>query len=91
MKVYSMEEACKWMCNNNRGVKLEKQKHIGYYRLISKYPINKLIFPPEWFYTEKHGLTNITLMNSGTLTYCEIAVKSGILSRINKFLEKNGM
>ena len=89
MRIYSDEQACKWMCENNRGVKLEK--YGGYYRLISKYPINTLTFPPEWFHIEGKGLTNSVRLNAGISSCCEIVVKPGILSRIDKFLEKHGI
>ena len=82
----SMQDACIWMVRNNKGMRMRK-KGEGYFELVSKYPIEKLVFPAGWYYTSAEGFTSPILSELSTFGYCQIIVRPGILQKVKSFLE----
>lgn len=65
------------------------KKGEGYFELVSKYPIEKLVFPAGWYYTSAEGFTSPILSELSTFGYCQIIVRPGILQKVKSFLEWN--
>ena len=62
------------------------KKGEGYFELVSKYPIEKLVFPAGWYYTSAEGFTSPILSELSTFGILPDNCKAWHITKSEKFL-----